>query len=223
MAEEQWKLVVGYEGYYEISDQGRVRGLDRRSNGQFIRGIEKSLHTSTSGYILVSLSKEGKHTTHLVHRLMAFAFLSNPDKLPEIDHIDRNPMNNNLSNLRWCDRKTNIANRAKFEMPLGVTGERNIIITPQGNYQVRLSDSTCLGTRTTLEEAIALRESGVVAYQPRIGKSNNQYISVQHNGTFMVRKKTDGVMINYGTFKTIEEAIAVRNTIPGYTLKSELS
>ena len=220
---EQWKSVVGYEGYYEISDQGNVRGVDRRSSGQFIRGIEKSLHTSTSGYIVVSLSKEGKNTTHLVHRLMASAFLPNPDILSEIDHIDRNCMNNTLSNLRWCDRKTNIANRAKFEMPLGVTGERNIIITPQGHYQVRLSSRTCLGTRPTLEEAIALRESGAVDHQPRIGKSNNQYISVQHNGTFIVRKKTDGVMINYGTFKTIEEAIVVRNTIPGYTLKSELS
>ena len=221
MSEEQWKVIPGYEGYYEISDQGRVKSVGRVVVGREDRMLpiysrEKKTFINQRGRVIVNLSKGGVNKTYLISRLIALTFLPNLDNLPEVDHIDRNPLNNNLTNLRWCSRKTNLENRADFERPLGVTGERYIIMTAEGNYQVNMK-GVCLGTRPTLKEAIDLRESGIIDHKRPVGLLGEQFITRQHNGTFIVRKTTNRNTVHYGTYKTLEEAIAVRNTIPGYS------
>ena len=70
-------------------------------------------HNHTHGYKLVSLKKDGKWKLLSVHRLVGNAFLENPDNKPMIDHIDNNPANNNVKNLRWCSQKDNLANQGK--------------------------------------------------------------------------------------------------------------
>ena len=222
---EEWEAIVGYEKHYEISNQGRVRSVLRSiryKNGKTVTyaASPKTTHVN-AGRVVVSLSKDGVNTTYQISRLMAFAFLPNPNEWPEVDHIDRNPLNNNLSNLRWADRKLNLENRAPFEYHLGVTGERYITKTAQGHYQVmKMIDGkhVSLGTRDTLEEAIQVREKGVVDIRDRScdNKTKERYISILHNGTFTVRKTTNGVRFQYGTYKTLEEAIVARNAIPGY-------
>lgn len=104
---EQWKTIKGYEGKYEISNMGRIRNLNWNGTGE-VRVIAQHINPMT-GYIQVGLySKEtGKSKMMYLHRLVADAFLPNPNNLEQVDHIDGNKSNNKLSNIRWCSRKFN--------------------------------------------------------------------------------------------------------------------
>lgn len=111
---EIWKPVVGWEDCYMVSSLGRVKSVDRyvnhRKEGcyQFIKGKIRKTKYNNGGYEMVSLQKNGKDKTYLVHRLVAQAFIPNPDNLPEVNHKDENTKNNRLENLEWCDRIYNL-------------------------------------------------------------------------------------------------------------------
>jgi hypothetical protein len=97
----EWKQVT-IEKYsnYEVSSGGDVRN---KTTGQVLKqGITQR------GYHRISFGHKGQET---VHRLIALAFLPNPDNLPEVDHIDRNQINNNIDNLRWVTSSENNINR----------------------------------------------------------------------------------------------------------------
>ena len=96
---EEWRVVPGYEGLYEVSNIGNVRNVRRN---KLLR-----LQKTNNGYIRVVLSKNGIKTGFQVHRLIAQAFLPNPDNLPQINHKDEDKTNNNVTNLEWCDAKYN--------------------------------------------------------------------------------------------------------------------
>jgi len=108
---EVWRDVVGYEGLYKVSDHGRILCVDtvvKFANGYGIkREQEMGLVTRDDGYLAACLTKNGKRKTFYVHRLVAAAFIPNPDGLPEVDHIDADRANNMLSNLRWVTSKEN--------------------------------------------------------------------------------------------------------------------
>ena len=114
MGAETWKPVVGYEGYYEVSDQGNLRSVDRvetmkngrtrRKRGRLLKQI---WYDGKKHYRGAMLCKDGKHKRLSIHRLVAEAFVSNPDMLPEVNHKDENKLNNRADNLEWCDRKHN--------------------------------------------------------------------------------------------------------------------
>jgi len=93
---EQWKQIPGYENLYEISNCGRVRSLFNGKKTVLKQSI------GSKGYLLVSLCKKGIQKTHNVHRLVAQAFLPNPQSYPCINHKDECKTNNNVSNLEWC-------------------------------------------------------------------------------------------------------------------------
>ena len=109
---EIWKDIPGYEGLYQISNFGQVKSLKRLvSNGNGIRSIEekKLKQRKWEGhYFQVKLSKNGKVKTHYVHKLVATAFLDNPNNYQIINHIDGNGFNNNIENLEWCTQKYNV-------------------------------------------------------------------------------------------------------------------
>jgi hypothetical protein len=99
---EEWKQIKGFEAY-EISSFGNVRSR---------RGIQKQ-RLCTTGRPQASLYKDGKQYQIFNHRLVAEAFIPNPNNKPQIDHIDRNRTNNHISNLRWVSASTNQQNTIK--------------------------------------------------------------------------------------------------------------
>ena len=102
---ETWRDIAGYEGLYEVSDLGNVRSLNYLRTGQ--TRILKPMKTP-KGYQQVHLCKDGNIKKNYVHRLVAQAFIENPNNLPEINHKDENKENNAVTNLEWCDHKYNI-------------------------------------------------------------------------------------------------------------------
>ena len=113
--DEVWKDVTGYEGYYKVSDKGRVRSLPRvcmnEGSNKSNRNIAHRLippFVTDNGYAEVSLSMSG-HTRRLfVHRIVATAFIPNPENKCDVNHIDGNKQNNCLTNLEWATRKENV-------------------------------------------------------------------------------------------------------------------
>lgn len=105
---EVWKDVKDYEGLYQVSDRGNVYSVERMdSRGYKISGRILKPWYDRYGYIQVSLRKNGIKKNKRVHRLVAEAFIPNPEKLPQVNHKDENPSNNELSNLEWCDARYN--------------------------------------------------------------------------------------------------------------------
>ena len=97
---EEWKWIHSYEGLYQISTKGRVKS--------FISGKATLLKTSEHNrYIRVMLFKDGEPKRGLVHRLVAEAFIPNPENKPQVDHIDSNKTNNCVENLRWATGSEN--------------------------------------------------------------------------------------------------------------------
>lgn len=108
---EIWKDVVGYESYYQVSNLGRVKSLDRvvLKNGLSVslKGCILRPRVSGKGYLSVALQINGMRKNFMVHRLVATAFIENTDNLKEINHIDEIKSNNNAYNLEWCTHKYN--------------------------------------------------------------------------------------------------------------------
>ena len=110
---ELWKDIKGYEGCYQVSNLGRIKSLDRMTNNQygeyFMKGrILKNSIIKDKGYCRVSLNNGNGKISKRVHRLVAEAFIPNPENKPEVNHKDGNKLNNCVSDLQWCTNKENI-------------------------------------------------------------------------------------------------------------------
>lgn len=111
---EIWKDVVGYEGYYQVSNLGNVRSIDRHVKGNGLTA-EKQLKKGKmlkqflkQGSWSVTLRKEGTYKFKYTYRLVAEAFIPNPNNLPLVNHIDEDRTNPRVDNLEWCDYSYNI-------------------------------------------------------------------------------------------------------------------
>lgn len=108
-----WKPIKGYEGYYEVSDEGLVRSVTRIITDSWctrcFKGkiLKPALHNGKQPYFYVTLSKDHKNRKILVHRLVAGAFIPNPDDKPQVNHKDGNVHNNCVTNLEWCTNAEN--------------------------------------------------------------------------------------------------------------------
>lgn len=108
-----WKAVVGYEGIYEVSDEGSVRSLDRYVKGklgagkQFIKGRELTPIKNQTGYYRLNLCNGDGRKAVFLHRIVAEAFIPRPEGATQLNHKDENPANNRADNLEWCTAKYN--------------------------------------------------------------------------------------------------------------------
>lgn len=133
MNEEIWKDVPGYEGKYQVSNRGNIISLNRVEpfpfNGEVFQRNRKGRTLKTAidryGYPCCALRDnfKGKHFT--IHRLVAMAFIPNPENHPQINHKDGNKLNNHVANLEWCTGVDNIRHAVKNGLrgdPLKITG-----------------------------------------------------------------------------------------------------
>ena len=105
--EEIWKPITGFEGMYEVSNLGRVKSCKRTrlSKAKSISQVRERIlkqRSDKNGYLEVALCRDGKLHFFRCHRLVASAFIPNPDHLPVINHKDENVSNNIVTNLEWC-------------------------------------------------------------------------------------------------------------------------
>ncbi len=118
---EQWRDIPGYEGLYQVSNFGRIWSNERVVTVDYSNnyrtvvdefkytqpGKIMKLRQNKGGYVVVSLTKNKIQKKYMVHRLVAQAFIPNPNNLPFINHKDENKQNNHTNNLEWCDAKYN--------------------------------------------------------------------------------------------------------------------
>jgi len=133
--QEIWKDVVGYEGYYKVSNLGSVMGLarivPRKRYGEIYLYPERErmlkFHINKKGYVITSLSKNDKEIKPQVHRLVAIAFIPNHDNKPQVNHKDGNKQNNHVDNLEWVTNQENIDHSWKTGLRLNEFLERSKI------------------------------------------------------------------------------------------------
>ena len=154
---EIWKSIDGYEGLYEVSSFGRVRSVDRvveqvRNDGRVIPHAYKGRvltprRNKLHGYLEVNLCKRGHHyKTCRVHRLVATAFLENPNSYSDVNHIDEDKNNNSVSNLEWCDRYYNTHYGTRNDRLRTIFRKRNAKISTEDVAKIKLlrDNGTCV-------------------------------------------------------------------------------
>ena len=108
---EIWKDIIGYEGLYQVSNMGNVKSLDRwvkaKGNGKQFYASQPIKIKYPNNYAYVFIYKNNKLKSHRVHRLVAKAFLPNPNNYPFVMHMDNDPKNNCVENLQWGTNSMN--------------------------------------------------------------------------------------------------------------------
>ena len=126
---EEWRAIDGYEGLFEVSNLGNVRSIDKHDrNGRFWEGKTLSKNVVSSGYLRVVLCANNNSKHVYVHRLVADAFIPNPDSKPQVNHKDGNKQNNIVETLEWVTHGENI--KHSFDVlgrprPKGCRGWKN--------------------------------------------------------------------------------------------------
>ncbi len=134
---EEWKDIKGFEGY-QISNYGRVKSLNYRRCGN-TKLLKKIINNFKDNYHVVNLSKNGKHVLSRVHRLVATAFIPNPNNKPYVNHLDGCKTNNHISNLEWCTSSENAQHAYNAGLKIAPMGENHVnnILTEKQVLEIR--------------------------------------------------------------------------------------
>lgn len=127
--QEIWKGVIGFEGNYEISNLGRLKGLaipkNLKNNYTYIKPeLILKLYKINSGYFCAKLHKDGNSKTHLIHRIVATAFISNPENKTDVNHKNGIKDDNRAENLEWCTHSENLIHAHKIGLKKPTVGEK---------------------------------------------------------------------------------------------------
>lgn len=110
-----WKDIIGYEGFYKISNLGDVKFLERKVSNRLIKEKFNKIHISKRGYYVTDLRVANIRKTLTIHRLIAIHFIENPNNKSYVNHIDKNPLNNNIENLEWVNNMENVCHSKRFK------------------------------------------------------------------------------------------------------------
>lgn len=105
---EEWRPIEGYEGLYEVSNTGKIVACEKIDKNGNLRKRKVLKIFKRKGYYIVQIGGIGNKKTYSVHRLVAKAFIPNPDNFPQVNHKDENKLNNHVNNLEWCTPYYNI-------------------------------------------------------------------------------------------------------------------
>jgi hypothetical protein len=145
---ETWRQVCGYEGIYEVSNQGRVKSLFRlnQEGKKLVRRSERILTKAkhSAGYIESTLCVRGVCLKYLNHRLVAEAFIPNPDSKPEVNHKNLIKTDNRISNLEWVTKRENHAHAARAGLYAAVSNP-NVANKMNAKKVEFLREDGCLG------------------------------------------------------------------------------
>ena len=179
--DEQWRDIAGYEGYYKISSCGRVMSVERIIQDRFgmkspYRIPQKILKPkrSQTGYLFVHLARDGRAKPHRIHRLVAEAFIPNPDGLPTINHKDENKENNHVENLEWCSIAYNNSYGTRLQRTATQPHNHAVVMLDMNGKQLRRFQSVNEAARHFIAEGISVVSKKVTANNIR-GVCSHRY------------------------------------------------
>lgn len=152
MEREIFKPIKGYEGLYSVSNFGNVKR--ETTKAKFGTGnYERAEHTlkqrkNNAGYCMVDLYKGNIRSQFLVHRLVALAFVPNPNNYPIVNHKDEIPTNNNSENLEWCTQKYNM-NYGTCAERIGKSNSKKVVMLSKNMKKIETFDSIIDAERKT--------------------------------------------------------------------------
>lgn len=159
---ETWRDIDGFDGFYQVSDQGRVRSVGGQCGTVKRKECIRSVSLTRDGYEKVRLIHQGKDKTMRVHRLVAEAFIPNPDNKSTVNHIDGDKRNNKVSNLEWADKSEQMEHAYKLGLKESRMGSHN--------SNAKLTDEQVREIRSSYIPQS--REYGTVALSKKYGVTN---------------------------------------------------
>ena len=151
----KWKDIIGYENEYQINQFGEIRTL-KDSPKLKKYDVLKPQISKRNGYAYQMLYKNGKGKLLRVHRLVAMAFLPNPNNLPQVNHKDGNKQNNSVDNLEWCEQSDNMKHAYKNGLQTPSENQRKAIINTNKLKQKKvcqIKDGEVINTFSGISEA----------------------------------------------------------------------
>jgi hypothetical protein len=180
----EWKPVVGYEGWYEVSDTGIVRSLPRETNHERFgtmhpKGKVLTQHPDKRGYLTVTLCRNGSRKTSLVHRLVAEAFIPNPDNLDTVNHKNEVREDNCVDNLEWLSRYDNMMYGTCIERRTEKRKKEVIAVFPDGREMkfdsLKEAGNYFNGSYTSISAVLHGRLAAAFGCQWKFAKEEHAY------------------------------------------------
>ena len=159
---EEWRDIEGFNGFYQISNTGKVGSMCNTRGRKSAKRNLRSLSFTKDGYLKVRLVANGKDVTTIVHVLVAKAFLPNPNNFSTVNHKDGDKTNNNFENLEWTDRSRQMIHAYKLGLKKPIRGSKN--------SQAKLTDDDVRYIRKYYKRQS--KEFGTVALAKKFGVSD---------------------------------------------------
>ena len=215
-APEYWTDIPGYEGYYQISNHGNVKSLDRvikekTGKTQALKGRVLKQRINSGGYYSIGLGKNGSKAAFAIHQLVAQAFLDNPDNKPTVNHLNGVKTDNNVSNLEWATYSENLSHAYSTGLRTSVSSKA----IGEKNYRRKLKPEQVVEIKRLLVEGNLTHKEIAKKYgvsRSTIGSINsNRYWShITANNAKCFKKSTTKNSGSKNNFSKLDESLVLR-------------